>query len=124
MRVVLFLLSLVTGFFGFVLLMIAKTALHEIQAFILFLIAAVLLSGAGVVDVLVGIRKWLAQTHEENLSCVERKTPEALPAKEEKLEDAQLMEKFGITFDGEKYRYQEYRYENLRDAVNYAMRSQ
>jgi len=36
----------------------------------------------------------------------------------------QLMKQFGITFDGERYRYQEYRYETFEDAVDYARRAQ
>ena len=34
--------------------------------------------------------------------------------------DAELMDKFGITFDGERYQYGEYRYDKLADALNYA----
>ncbi len=36
------------------------------------------------------------------------------------LTDEQLMEKYGITFDGEKYHYRNYQYRRLSDAVNYA----
>lgn len=36
--------------------------------------------------------------------------------------DEQKMETYGITFDGERYTYGEYKYENLSDAVNYAKR--
>lgn len=36
------------------------------------------------------------------------------------MSDAELMEKFDITFDGELYHYKTYRYEKLADAVNYA----
>ena len=50
MRVLLFLLSIVAGVFGFILLAAAKSAIHEIQAFMLFLIAAVTFSGAGIID--------------------------------------------------------------------------
>lgn len=34
--------------------------------------------------------------------------------------DVELMSKYGITFDGERYRYQEYKYDRLADAANYA----
>ena len=36
------------------------------------------------------------------------------------LTDQQLMDSFGITFDGENYHFMEYKYQNLKDAVNYA----
>ena len=35
-------------------------------------------------------------------------------------EQAQVMEKFGITYDGEEFHSLNYRYEKLSDAVNYA----
>lgn len=35
-------------------------------------------------------------------------------------EQCQIMEKFNITFDGEKFHFREYCYEKLSDAVNYA----
>lgn len=34
--------------------------------------------------------------------------------------DEQQMEQYGITFDGERYVYGEYRYEKLTDAISYA----
>lgn len=34
--------------------------------------------------------------------------------------DSQLMEEYGVTFDGERYCYQSYRYDKLADAVSYA----
>lgn len=57
MRVVLFLLAIVVVLFALVVLSAASGALHEIEAFILFLIAAVLLIGAAIVDALLQIRK-------------------------------------------------------------------
>ena len=38
------------------------------------------------------------------------------------LTEQQLMDKFGITFDGENFHFREYKYQNLKDAVNYAKR--
>jgi hypothetical protein len=34
--------------------------------------------------------------------------------------DVELMEKYSITFDGERYAYKDYRYDRLNDAINYA----
>lgn len=34
--------------------------------------------------------------------------------------DSELMAEFGISFDGERYHFQSYRYDKLSDAVNYA----
>jgi hypothetical protein len=50
MRILLFLLSLFAFIVGLVILHIAKSAIHEIEAFSLCLIAAVLFTGACVVD--------------------------------------------------------------------------
>lgn len=36
------------------------------------------------------------------------------------LTEQQLMDSFCITFDGENYHFMEYKYQNLKDAVNYA----
>lgn len=36
------------------------------------------------------------------------------------LDDQGLMDKYGITFDGERYVYRQYKYFELRDAVSYA----
>jgi len=35
----------------------------------------------------------------------------------------ELMAKYGISHDGEKYQYQEYRYDKLEDAVAYARKT-
>ena len=35
-------------------------------------------------------------------------------------DELEVMERFSITFDGETYRFEEYRYDKLLDAVNYA----
>lgn len=37
--------------------------------------------------------------------------------------DTETMERYGITFDGEKYAFAQYRYDRLADAVAYAKRS-
>ncbi len=50
MRLLLFLIAVVAILFGFVMLSVAKSAIHEIEAFILLLIGAVTLSGAGIMD--------------------------------------------------------------------------
>lgn len=41
---------------------------------------------------------------------------------EPQLADWELMEKHGITFNGSKYAYREYRYDTLRDAIRYAQK--
>jgi len=43
-----------------------------------------------------------------------------LTAEEKEAQRLELMEKYGITFDGTKYIYQTYRYGALQDALNYA----
>lgn len=39
---------------------------------------------------------------------------------ESDMTDSDLMQWYGVAFDGEKYRYREYRYDRLSDALNYA----
>jgi hypothetical protein len=53
MRFILFLLAVVALLVGIALLSVAKSAIHEIEGFIVLLICAVLLSGAAIVDSLV-----------------------------------------------------------------------
>lgn len=50
MRVFLFLLACLTAFAGVAVLLGAKSAIHEIEAFVLFLIGAVLLGSAAIVE--------------------------------------------------------------------------
>lgn len=57
MRYVLFVLSVLTGFIGLVWFAAAKTSIHEIQAAVLFLIAAVLLAGSAIVSAVDRLRR-------------------------------------------------------------------
>jgi hypothetical protein len=57
MRILLYLGAAVPFLFAVVLALIANSAIQQIQAYILFLIAAVCLSGAGVVEAVNALRK-------------------------------------------------------------------
>lgn len=57
MRVLLFVAAVLAFLAGVGILVSAKSAVHEIEGFILFLIAAVCLSGAGVIEAVVLMRK-------------------------------------------------------------------
>ena len=50
MRIILFVLAILAFITGGSILAVAKSAIHEIEAFVLFLIAAVFLSGAAIVE--------------------------------------------------------------------------
>jgi len=50
MRIFLFCLAILALLAGVSILLYAKSAIHEIEAFVLFLISAVFLSGAAVVE--------------------------------------------------------------------------
>lgn len=65
MRVLLFLLAVLAALAGAGILIAAQSAIHEIEAFILFLISAVLVSGASVVEAITVLRKEVAalKTH-------------------------------------------------------------
>jgi hypothetical protein len=60
MRILLFLLAILAFLAGAGILAGAKSAIHEIEAFILFLISAVFISGAGVVEAVNLLRKEVA----------------------------------------------------------------
>ncbi len=57
MRLILFLLAVVAFVGGGSIMTVAQSAVHEIEAFILFLVAAVFLSGAAIVEALNALRK-------------------------------------------------------------------
>lgn len=59
MRLILFLFSVLALLAGSGILAGAKSAIHEIEAFILFLIAAVLFSAAAVIDSIIANRRKL-----------------------------------------------------------------
>ena len=56
MRIFLFVLALAFGLFGAVILSRSEGAIHEIEALICFLIGAVFLSGAGIIDAVLQAR--------------------------------------------------------------------
>jgi len=60
MKILLFLLAILTFMAGASILAVAKSAIHEIEAFILFLISAVFISGASVVEAVNLLRKEVA----------------------------------------------------------------
>ena len=78
MRVFLFLLSLVSFLAGSSVLLGASSAIHEIEAFVLFLIAATLLSGAAVVEGLNRRRKDSIKV-EELLEKIAKKLDDQAP---------------------------------------------
>jgi hypothetical protein len=57
MRIFLFILFILSLLAGAIILADAKSATHEIEAFLLFLIAAVFLVGAAIVDAIQSQRK-------------------------------------------------------------------
>ena len=57
MRILLFMLSILAAFYGFAMFAVAKSAMHETTAAAFLIIAAVLLSGAGIVDTLLAIER-------------------------------------------------------------------
>jgi len=57
MRVLLFVLAILAIVAGAGILTAAESAIHEIEAFVLFLIGAVFISGAGVVEAVTLLRK-------------------------------------------------------------------
>ncbi|MDB5336148.1 MAG: hypothetical protein JWN70_1767 [Planctomycetaceae bacterium] len=65
--------------FGMLILSAAKSAIHEIEAFIVFLIAAVLLSGAAIVDAIINARTQLETTFRPAQGTSTNNKPPPLP---------------------------------------------
>ena len=63
MRMFLLILGVLIGLGGLVVFGGAESAIHEIEAFILFIIAAVLISGAAIVDVLNKIKRFYVDSY-------------------------------------------------------------
>ncbi len=61
MRVIMFALAVLAFLAGFAILASAKSAVHEIEAFVLYVVAAVLFAGAAIVDAIIGLPKRLAR---------------------------------------------------------------
>lgn len=59
MKVLLLILGLLAGLWGLLIMAVAKGAVHEIQAYIAWLTAAVLFSGAGVIEAVDRLRAGL-----------------------------------------------------------------
>ncbi len=57
MRILLFVTAVLTLLFGLGVFASAKSAIHEIEAFVLFLISAVCMSGAGIVEAVNRLRE-------------------------------------------------------------------
>ena len=57
MRIFLFILCVLSFLAGFMILAGAKSAIHEIEGFLLFLISAVFLVGAAIIDAIHSQRK-------------------------------------------------------------------
>jgi hypothetical protein len=51
---------------------------------------------------------------------ISEKIEEKLPQPDVQISDEILMKRYNISFENEKYVYSDYRYDNLKDAVNYA----
>lgn len=64
---------------------------------------------------------YLSQRASEMLHGQERETSSEKPDKTEE-SPSELMSKLGIAFDGEKYHYRQFRFDNPRDAINHAQK--
>lgn len=63
----------------------------------------------------------LVRTIEEGAICIAwEKVESFLPPPVRQLDDSQLMEQYGITFDGKQYFYGIHRYDQLANAISYA----
>lgn len=73
MRIFLFIFGVLAFLAGALILASAKSAVHEIEAFVLFLVSAVLVSGASIVEAVNRIHRKvekLAQALEETLRSI------------------------------------------------------
>ncbi len=65
MRILLWILAIVALLVGAIIFAAAKSAIHEIEGFMLFLISAVFISGAGVVEAVNRLRKDMVPIKEQ-----------------------------------------------------------
>lgn len=80
MRILLFILCAFAMLFGMAILGAAKSAIHEIEAFILFLIAAVLLIGAAIVDAIISAQTKIEAASRPAQGTTTQNRPPPLPA--------------------------------------------
>ena len=66
MRIFMFVSGVLVGLGGLAVWGSAESAIHEIEAFILFVVAAVLISGAAIVEVLNGINVKLSLLNQDD----------------------------------------------------------
>ena len=78
MRFLLFVLAVLAFLAGGGILAGARSAIHEIEAFVLFLIGAVFISGAGIVDAINALRK--------DMRSPDKKAPPPLPGSSSSLD--------------------------------------
>lgn len=78
MRILLFLFAVLAFLAGVGILMAAKSAIHEIEAFILFLNGAVFLSGAALVEAVHLLRRDVAKLKSQASKGGERGTGEGV----------------------------------------------
>ena len=71
MRILLFLIAGFTFLGGLGILFGAKSAIHEIEAFLLFIISIISISGAGIVDAVHTLRSDDKPTPETQVRCTE-----------------------------------------------------
>ena len=65
MKVLFIVLALLAGLLGFTIFSMAESAIHEIEAFVLFLVASVFMVGAGVGEAVGVLQKKLTESLEK-----------------------------------------------------------
>ena len=93
---------------------LASGALREIEALIMFLISSLFAVGAALLYEIIEIKKAILK-NQPSISPTE-----ALPINTANLTDHDLMQEYGVVFDGEKYHFNNYTYDKLNDAIEYA----
>jgi uncharacterized membrane protein len=69
MKILLFILGIVAFVYGASVITVAQSAVHEIEAFILFLIGAVFISGAALVEAVNSVRNKLDARVPKQMTC-------------------------------------------------------
>lgn len=92
MAYLLFLLSVLAFLAGFAIMVSAKSALHEIEAFVLFIVCAVFLIGSAIVDVLKGIEKKIVSKSELELISNQSKASSDNSEKSSSSPDSEVLE--------------------------------
>lgn len=123
MKAVLIIAFILETLIGIGVLMSAKSAVHEIYSAIWFVIGTITFVGYAVISEMQKLRAIPVVT-ESKTGVANTRAASQEEAAQQPMSEQGIMDKLGITFDGDKYAFLEFKYDKLNDAVRYAQKNQ